>query len=489
MANNSAFTGEEAKLVEQVDAYVDEVWEDVVADIATMVSYPSLADSTKAEPNAPYGKDVRNALDAAKQIAERLGYECGEDDGYLGWADIAGKNPDVQIATIAHCDVVPAGAGWDADPFTMRRRDGWLLGRGVIDDKGPLILSFYAGAFFKRHNIELPYSFRALIGCDEEVGMTDVHHYLSTHKDPDFLFTPDAEFPVCNAEKGCYGATFVGPQLPENSVIVDFNGGECTNAIPGIATMIIRADASKLPAAEGIDIEPVEAGSCGCGCGCSAVAQAKLTAHGVGGHASMPEGTTNAIAMLVDYLVEHNLVSDAEKPFVELLSCVHADTAGVALGVDSCSPAFGPLTCVGGTIAVVDGHLEQTIDIRYPDSTTGAHMGEVLSAFAQKFGARVCVTRDKEPFSVAGDSAEVQALLQTYRDVTGKPAELFSMGGGTYARNFKRAVSFGPEEELEDVPSWVGPMHGPNEGANEQLLRDALKMYIIAINRLMQLEF
>jgi len=32
-------------------------------------------------------------------------------------------------------------------------------------------------------------------------------------------------------------------------------------------------------------------------------------------------------------------------------------------------------------------------------------------------------------------------------------------------------------------------MHGPNEAANEQLLRDALKMYIIALVRLNELEF
>jgi len=32
--------------------------------------------------------------------------------------------------------------------------------------------------------------------------MSDVHHYLENSADPDFLFTPDAEFPVCNAEKG-----------------------------------------------------------------------------------------------------------------------------------------------------------------------------------------------------------------------------------------------------------------------------------------------
>ena len=57
------------------------------------------------------------------------------------------------------------------------------------------------------------------------------------------------------------------------------------------------------------------------------------------------------------------------------------------------------------------------------------------------------------------------------------------------ARNFKRAVSFGPEDNGLELPAWAGSMHGPNEAANEQLLRDALKMYIIALVRLNELEF
>ena len=81
----------------------------------------------------------------------------------------------------------------------MERREGWLLGRGVIDDKGPAVLSLYAGAYLLKHGITPRYTFRALLGCDEEVGMSDVHHYLENYADPDFLFTPDAEFPVCNA--------------------------------------------------------------------------------------------------------------------------------------------------------------------------------------------------------------------------------------------------------------------------------------------------
>lgn len=473
-----------ADVMESVEKYVDEVWEDVVSDIASLVACPSVADDSAAEPGAPFGRSVRDALDCGLGIAERLGYEVTDDDGYVGIADIPGEREE-QIATIAHVDVVPAGPGWNTDPFSMERREGWLLGRGVIDDKGPAVLSLYAGAFFLREGITPRYTFRALLGCDEEVGMTDVKHYLAGHEQPLFLFTPDAEFPVCNAEKGCFGGTFKSAKI-ENGIIRSWSGAEATNAIPSQSECIIAVPLSELPVpqanADRITLEDTVEG-------CT-----RIFAQGIGGHASLPEGTINAIALVVGYLHEvmdaqPNLFDSAERSYLDLLSVMHDGTAGEGLGIAAESDAFGALTCNAGTIEVADGHILQTIDIRYPDSTTSDEMTMICRAHASRFGAEFIAGRAKEPFSVSADSPAVRALLNTYREVTGKPAEPFSMGGGTYARNFKSAVSFGPEDNDLELPAWAGSMHGPNEAANEQLLRDALKMYIIALVRLNELEF
>ena len=116
-------------------------------------------------------------------------------------------------------------------------------------------------------------------------------------------------------------------------------------------------------------------------------------------------------------------------------------------------------------------------------------MEQTLSALAERFGATVETSRSKVPFSVDATHPAVQTLLDVYRDVTGEQdAQPFSMGGGTYARNFATAVSFGPEGGEGEKPSWVGPMHGANEGANEALLKRALKIYISAIMHLMELD-
>ena len=432
-------------------------------------------------------------------------YEVKEGQGGRAVVDIEGKDYTAEqvsamtlakmkadaekyLATICHVDVVPAGPGWNTDPFAMERREGWLLGRGVIDDKGPAVLSLYAGAYLLKHGIVPRYTFRALLGCDEEVGMSDVHHYLENHADPDFLFTPDAEFPVCNAEKGQFGATFVSPKI-EGGRIVSWSGAEASNAIPSQSICELAIAADELPApvenADRLEITALDNG------------HAQIFAHGIGGHASMPEGTINAVGLVVAYLREaedafgardERLLTPAEHEFVKFLAFVHADAYGRGLGIDATSPAFGPLTCNAGVIRVADGHIEQVIDVRFPDSTSADTIREQLDPLVGRFGVTCQLGRAKVPFSVSADDPAVKALIDTYNEFTGKHAEPFAMGGGTYARNFARAVSFGPEETGLELPAWGGQMHGPNECANEEQLKQALKIYIVAILRLNELE-
>ena len=72
--------------------------------------------------------------------------------------------------------------------------------------------------------------------------------------------------------------------------------------------------------------------------------------------------------------------------------------------------------------------------------------------------------------------------------MTGEGKTPFTMGGGTYARHFPYAVSFGPEHTDLPLPDFAGPMHGANEGANFDKLIEALKIYILALLRLQEIE-
>ena len=470
----------EEQLRQDVDAYVDEVWEDVVADIDRLVRHESVEDLAAAGPGMPWGPAAHDALVEAERMAERLGLEVTDVDGYLGFADVPGASgPDRYLATIAHTDIVPLGLGWNFPPLQVTRKDGYLIGRGVQDDKGPFVLSLYAAHYFARRvaaGHELPYTLRCIIGNNEETGMGDVDVYLERYPEPLLCFSPDADFPLICGEKGLYRGDFTSAPVAGEK-IVELDGGTVSNAIPGQATAVVRADAATLPTAERIAVEPAGEGlSC-------------VTATGIGGHASMPEGTVNAIGVLARYLLANDLAGEGERSFLDLLVTLTEDAYGRAAGVASEDDKFGALTLVAGTVRTEGDRFVQTVDSRFPTSTSGEEITSGLSELASRHGATYVCRSTHEPFYVSPDSPEIQALLGTYAEYAGaEGAEAFTIGGGTYARHFARACAFGPHDPSEKVPEWVGMEHGPDEGISEESLRRALKIYIVSIARLMELE-
>ncbi|MGR1082714.1 Sapep family Mn(2+)-dependent dipeptidase [Olegusella massiliensis] len=464
---------------QNVDAFVDEVWEDVVADIRRLVRIRSVEDRAAAKPGMPWGSASHDALVVGLGIADRLGLDAHECEGYLGYADLAGES-DKQIATIAHTDVVPEGLGWTFPPFDVSRKEGCLVGRGVLDDKGPCVLSLYAAHYFvrevQRSGKKLPYTLRCIVGNNEETNMKDLDWYLERYPMPSFAFSPDAEFPLICGEKGLYSGTFYSGKIAGN-VIVELDGGTVGNAIPGRATAVVRRVASELPEADNIDIEA--AGD----------SQALITAHGKGGHASRPAGTINAIALLVDYLLEHKLCSAKERVFLEMERILLATTDGSSVGIASEDDKFGPLTLIGGTVRTENGCFIQTVDSRFPTTTTGEHITETLSSFGAQYGCNYAEGRNVTPFYVSPELPEIRCLLDTYEEYSGREGKAFTIGGGTYARHFACGAAFGPWDPADPVPEWAGPEHGPNEAIPEASLKRALKIYITSIARLMELEF
>ena len=464
------------RLRDEIEEYVNGVWPDVVADIASLVEVNSVEDLEHAAPGAPFGPAPKEALTRALRIARRLGMDVTDEDGYIGYADIPGD--EGQIATIGHADIVPTGTGWDGDPLTLERRDGFLIGRGILDDKGPLVLSLYAANFVRllaeRRGTTLPRAIRCIVGCNEETGMADVEYYRARHDDPDFLFTPDAEFPLIYGEKGHMAGVFTSA-ASEGRTIVEFRGGTVVNAIPGLATALVRADVAGLPVADGIDVAAEGDGL------------VRLTAHGKGGHASMPAGTVNAIGMLVDYLRANVELCDADREWLELEAKVMGSTDGSSLGIACSDEAFGHLTCIGGVIDTQDGTFTQTIDSRYPTSITNDLITGRMTELAAAHGATYACLDNAAPFLGDPDSREIGVLVDTYNEYAGDDGVAFTIGGGTYARKFSRGAAFGPVRPGITYPEWVGPEHGPNEGFAEEDLRLALKIYAASLTRLVGL--
>ena len=186
-------------LNQKIDAFIAANKEQLLKDIAELVSINSV-ESAPAE-GAPFGLGARAALDKTLELAAGMGLATRNCENYIGYAELPGADAEKYLATICHVDVVPEGNGWTGDPFQMEVRDGWLIGRGVADDKGPMITILYALKFLKEQGYSLKYPIRALVGDNEETNMADVKYYLKHYPAPVFCFTPDAEFPVVVAQQ------------------------------------------------------------------------------------------------------------------------------------------------------------------------------------------------------------------------------------------------------------------------------------------------
>lgn len=503
----SELTNSPEKINRAIDTYVNEHWEDVLADLQTLISIPSFREDDKANPqeNAPFGPGPRRALDAALEIAGRMGFETHDVDGYIGYADYRGEEdagdtagastgamgaadatsaadataagegehvdtdaPRRQIGIIGHVDIVPAGPGWNVEPYAVTRKDGFLLGRGIADDKGPVIVALHAMNVWKQLGVTLPYDLRFLFGAAEETGMEDVPYYRERFQDPDFLFTPDAEFPVCYGEKGHYDGTLVSRPL-QNGRIIDIQGGTAPNAVPGSAFAVVNCDnavtANTLPAAERITVTDLGNGT------------VRIDAQGKCQHASIPEGGINAIGILVDYLLANGLCAEDERAFLQLEQQLLSCTDGSCFDCACSDKDFGSLTMVGGMISLEGGSMRQTIDCRFPTCITADEIEMHIRRASCACGASIWRDSCMEPFLVDPQSPEIQTLLRAYNEATGENAKPFTMGGGTYARLFSNAASFGPEKPWVPVPDWVGGMHSPNEGMREEDLKEALRIY------------
>lgn len=454
----------------EIEAFIEENWTAFLEDAAALISIDSSLDAAHAAEGAPFGPGPRAALDAALAIAGRMGLEPHNGEGYAGYADLPGESGQ-QLGAIGHVDVVPAGEGWDFEPFALTCKDGILLGRGTSDDKAPVLAALYGLKFWLDKGANLHHAIRFIFGCNEESGMGDVPYYLAHHIAPDFLFTPDADFPLCYGEKGQFGVAVTSGVV--EGAIASFDAGTASNAVPGIARAVVAVPAS---AAKGISLERTSEGTL-------------VVARGVAGHASLPEGTVNAIGVLCRYLAGCGVCSDEEARWLMFVAGLAESTDGAAANIACSDKDFGALTSVVGIMRKEAGRYTFTVDVRFPTAVTSAALADAFAYLAEGNDASVEVTSNKPPFVVDPDTAPVRALMDAYCETTGKQVRPFTMGGGTYAREFPNAVSFGPAEEgAFPVPEWVGGMHAANEGIAEEELKRALRIYIRAFGNLAEVE-
>jgi acetylornithine deacetylase/succinyl-diaminopimelate desuccinylase family protein len=107
-------------------------------------------------------------------------------------ATIGKGRPRILVA--AHTDVVPAGDGWDADPFKPSLRGGRIYGRGSTDNKGQLAAMMLVARYIKEHEAKFTGQFILIAAADEEIGSVYGLDYLVKENliDADVAIIPDS---------------------------------------------------------------------------------------------------------------------------------------------------------------------------------------------------------------------------------------------------------------------------------------------------------
>lgn len=188
-----------------------------------MVAIPSIRG--KEEPDAPFGRGPKQALEEVLKIATELGFHTKNIDDKIGYAEYGENRADgAYYGVFGHVDVMPLGEGWNSPPLSLTLREGKLFGRGTLDNKGPILSNLYALYVLKENGVTFDRPVRIVFGTNEETGFGCVKHYLTKEIPPTFGWTPDCKWPVVYGERG---RLKVRVSLPESMVADLYDFANC----------------------------------------------------------------------------------------------------------------------------------------------------------------------------------------------------------------------------------------------------------------------
>ncbi|MCI8838676.1 MAG: dipeptidase PepV [Hungatella sp.] len=442
----------------ELEAYIDSHTQEMVEDICKLCRINS--EKMPAKEGMPYGEGAARALKAALEMAEGYGFAVTNYDNYVGCADL--NHMEKQLDILAHLDIVPAGEGWEVtSPFEPVVKDGRLYGRGTADDKGPAVAALYAMRAVKELGIPLTKNVRLIVGTDEECGSSDIAHYYKIEKEAPMTFSPDAEFPVINVEKGGLAAHFTAGFEPSqgSAKLVSLDGGIKINVVPakafasvkGLSMEVLKETAGKVQEATGVQFSFSQEGEL-----------VKITAEGVNAHAAYPEGGNNALTGLLKYVTELPLADCGQLSCLKgLLNLIpHGDLYGEAMGIAMEDEISGKLTLAFSMLKVTEDKLDGQFDSRCPICATEDNVLAVVKEKMAAVGVTLHNDSMKPPHHVPGDGLFVQTLLKAYETYTGRKGQCLYTGGGTYVHELKNGVAFGAS-----MPGTDNNMHGADEFA------------------------
>ncbi|KAF2956684.1 Sapep family Mn(2+)-dependent dipeptidase [Marinitoga sp. 38H-ov] len=424
-------------------------------DLKEIIDIPSVNEDSL---DYPFGENIDKVLKKTLSICERLGFKTYYNK-YYGYAEI-GNGEDL-IGILGHLDVVPAGNldDWENNPFDMTIKDEYVYGRGVQDDKGPLLASIYAIKILDELGYKFNKRIRIIFGTDEELLWRGIQKYKENEEIPYISFTPDSKFPLVYAEKGLLQLKIYSEEKSDIKIV----GGNALNSVP-----------DKIEYDKDIDKLKEEMNKLGYE---YLIKDKKIIVLGKSAHAKDTEKGINAIERLLIALknigYSSNLINFivneiGEDPYARKIfgECKDDDSGYLKFNI--------------GKINIDSDYQEIGVDIRIPVTVKKDYVIEKIKEKINQYNIKCEEIDWLQPVYFSKEHFLYKILLETYREETKDfESEPISSGGATYARALDNCIAFGAT-----FPNGISTEHKPNERVKIEDLINSIKIYAKAIYKL-----
>jgi len=178
-----------------MDNYLQEIEKYMQAEEHRIIDIACKLINTKTE-NPPGNEFL--AAQTVKKVFESLNIPCKTFEKIKNRTNIVGyigpcEEYTFTLLVACHLDVVPAGDGWEKDPFEAYVKNGRIYGRGASDNKGQMASLLSVAKYLKENESRLKGRFLLLGVADEERGSHLGLEYLVNECgiNADFAIIPD----------------------------------------------------------------------------------------------------------------------------------------------------------------------------------------------------------------------------------------------------------------------------------------------------------
>lgn len=435
--------------------YLEDHRDEMVNALKEFIEIPSVSDNPD---------EVNKALEYALALGAGLGFpSISLINDQIGLIEM-GEGAEV-LGILSHVDVVSPGdlSKWETPPFTATIKDGKMYGRGTLDDKGAIIAVLYAMRAVASLKLPTHKQVQLILGTQEEVEWTDMKAYVEKYPLPDYGFTPDGSFPICNIEKGVMDLELIIPinlpdTLPSLPTLREVKAGTATNVVPGECQAIIETPKQ---AFETIKTE------------------------GQSVHSCQPEKGENALVLMgvrikemvqAKKLKENNL-SD----FLIMLGDRFKSVYGEGIQLNSPSEyyngEFVHRNTISPTLAFTkNGNAIVNFNVRFPYGTSENEIIERFKELAKEYQGALGSASSMPAVYVSKEKPFLKILADAYEKITTTKNEFVLEYGGTYAKAIPNTVSWGPI-----FPGEEDTCHEENEYISIEGLMNNAKIFALAI--------